>query len=67
MTRYLTPRVRRWIYGIAIAVLPLLIAYGLIDDSTAALWAAVIGAVLVPGLALGHVTDDHTTGQEAHR
>ena len=58
LTRHLTPSRRRWIYGAAIAVLPLLIAYGVIDDSTAALWAAVIGAVLVPGLALGHVTDD---------
>lgn len=64
MTRHLTPRVRRWIYGIALTVLPLLIAYGLIDDSTAALWAAVAGAVLVPGLALGHVTDDHTTDSQ---
>ena len=57
MTRYLTPSRRRWIYGIAIAALPLLIAYGVLDDSTAAVWAAVLGAVLVPGLALGHVTD----------
>lgn len=58
MTRYLTPSRRRWIYGIAIAALPLLIAYGVLDDSTAAVWAAVLGAVLVPGLALGHVTDN---------
>ena len=46
------PRVRQWVYGIALAALPLLIAYGIVDDQTAALWAAVIGAVLVPGLAV---------------
>lgn len=46
------PRIRQWVYGIALAALPLLIAYGIVDDQTAALWAAVVGAVLVPGLAV---------------
>lgn len=45
------PEVRRWIYGIAVAALPLLIVYGVLDEQAAALWAGVIGATLVPGLA----------------
>lgn len=43
--------VRRWIYGIATAVIPLLIAYGAVDDQTAPLWVALVAAVLVPGMA----------------
>lgn len=43
--------VRKWIYGIATVILPLLVAYGLLDERTAPLWIAVVGAVLVPGLA----------------
>ena len=42
---------RRWIYGIAVAVLPLLIAWGYLDEQTAAIVIGVIGAILVPGLA----------------
>ena len=33
---------RRWIYGIATAVIPLLIAYGVVDDKTAPLWVASV-------------------------
>lgn len=43
--------VRRWIYGVATAVIPLLIAYGVVDDKTAPLWVALVAAVLVPGMA----------------
>ena len=43
--------VRRWIYGVATAVIPLLIAYGAVDDKTAPLWVALVAAVLVPGMA----------------
>ena len=55
MSGLLTPAVRRWVYGIAIAVLPLLIAYGVLDDQSAPLWAALVGAVLVPSLAVANV------------
>lgn len=57
MTQYLTPARRRWIYGIAIAVLPLLIAYGVVSKEDAPLWIALVGAVLVPGLAVANVND----------
>lgn len=49
-----TPAVRAWIYGVAIAALPLLIGYGLLSETDAALWAAVVGAILVPGLAFAN-------------
>lgn len=51
MPKYLTPQVRKYVYGVALAVLPLLIAYGVLDKETAPLWIAVLGSILVPGLA----------------
>lgn len=45
------PGLRRWIYGVATAGLPLLIAYGVVAEAQAPLWASLISAVLVPGLA----------------
>lgn len=48
------PRTRRWIYGIAVAAVPLLVAYGVIAESDAALWIGLAGALLgtgVPALA----------------
>ncbi len=58
--------VRKWIYGIALTVIPLLVAYGIVDESTAALWAALVGAVVAPGLALFNLTptDDVTYNHE---
>ena len=58
MSKYLTPSVRRWVYGIALAVVPLLVLYGILDERSAPLWVALISAVVVPGLAVAHVTDD---------
>ena len=40
------PRTRRWIYGIAVTAVPLLVAYGVIAESDAALWIGLAGAVL---------------------
>ena len=48
------PETRRWVYGIAVAAVPLLVAYGVIAESDAALWVGLAGAVLgtgVPALA----------------
>jgi hypothetical protein len=60
------PEVRKWIYGIALAGIPLLVAYGIVDESTAALWAALVGAVVAPSLALANITpsDDETHNYE---
>lgn len=46
MNKHLTPAVRRWIYGLAIAALPLLIYFGLVEPEAAPLWAAFVVALL---------------------
>lgn len=51
MKHWLTPARRRHIYLIALAGLPLLIAYGVVSETAAPLWAALVGTILVPGLA----------------
>lgn len=48
------PQVRKWIYGIALAVVPLLTAYGLVSETLAPLWVSLVSAVLVPSLALAN-------------
>jgi hypothetical protein len=39
-------KTRAWIYRIAIAVVPLLTGYGIVEDSKAALWLGLVGAAL---------------------
>lgn len=48
----LTRRGRKWIYGIALAVLPILTTYGILTEEQAVLYATLLGSILVPGLAL---------------
>lgn len=43
----LTAARRKWLYGIALAVIALCSAYGLLDDNTAALWGNLAAAVLL--------------------
>lgn len=50
----LTPARRRWVYRVALAAVPLLVAYGILSARDAALWVALVGAVVAPGLALRH-------------
>lgn len=52
--RFLSPAGRTWLYGVALAVLPLLVSLGLVSESDVPLWAALVGAVLVPGVALAN-------------
>lgn len=56
------PQARKWFYGVALAVVPLLTAYGLVSEELAPLWVSLVSAVLVPGLALantpGHEPSD---------
>ncbi len=49
--KYLTPAVRRWMYGLALAALPLLIMFGLVEPEAAPLWLAFV-------VALVNVQDD---------
>jgi len=51
----LTPSNRKWIYGITIAALPILVTFGILDDSTLPLWAGLAAAIFAPALAIRHV------------
>ena len=64
MTSYYIPRqpkenpdmnepTRAWIYRILVAADPVLIAYGVLDEATAAVWVGLAAAVLGIGLAVG--------------
>lgn len=57
-TAWLTPKVRRYAYGIATATVPLLVAYGVIEESTAPLWVALAASVTATGTALAHTPGD---------
>lgn len=46
MNAILTPTVRRWIYGLCIAALPLLIYFGVVEPEAAPLWLAFVVALL---------------------
>lgn len=48
--------VRKALYGICLAAVPLLVFYGVISEDAAPLWIAMIGAVLAPSLALANLT-----------
>lgn len=56
MGKIFTRETRKWIYGVCLAVVPLLVLYGVIDERSAPLWVALIGAVVAPTLALTHLT-----------
>lgn len=47
----MTEKTRAYIYRVLLAAQPLIIAYGLADDKTIALWLSVVSAVLGTGLA----------------
>ena len=52
---WLTPDVRRWLYGIATALVPILVIYGVIESETAPMWISLVASVLGTGTALAHV------------
>lgn len=52
---WLTPTIRRWAYGVITALVPILVAYGAVEQTTAPLWAALAASVLGTGTALAHV------------
>lgn len=55
---WLTPSVRRWAYAVITATVPLLVAYGIVEDMTAPLWLALAASVLGTGTALAHTPGD---------
>ena len=51
---WLTPTVRRWAYGVILASVALLVAYGLLEAQVAPLWVALAAAVLGNVTAIAH-------------
>lgn len=45
------PLIRKWVYGVAVALMPLLVYYGYVAEEVAPVYVSVVGAVLVPALA----------------
>jgi hypothetical protein len=62
MTRYLTPTVRRWAYGVTTAALGVCLVYGLVDGNQVAAWAGLAAAVT--GMA-GAFVDETATPRHA--
>ena len=56
LNKLLSREGRKWLYGIALTVVPLLVAYGVLTEDAAPLWIALIGSVLAPTLALTHLS-----------
>jgi hypothetical protein len=49
---------RKWLYGIALTIVPLLVVYGVLSEEAAPLWIALVGSVLTPSLALSHLNPE---------
>ena len=63
---YIPAHIRRYVYAIALAAIPLLVAFGIIEESQAPLWVAFVGAVIAPTLALANISEpDGDETQEA--
>jgi hypothetical protein len=58
MTR-IPPDIRRWLYLVTMAVIPLLVAYDVLTDTVAPLWASLAAAVL--GVTSGAVAAANVT------
>ena len=50
--------VRKWLYLVSLAVIPLLVFYGVITEDAAPLWVALVGSILAPTLALTHLSPE---------
>lgn len=59
---WLTPARRAWLYRLLTVVVPVLIAYGVVDGAQAALWVALAGAVLGTGTAALHTPTKTSDG-----
>jgi len=52
---------------VCMAIIPLLVFYGVIAQAVAPLWIALVGAIVAPSVALNHITpnaDDQATAFE---
>ena len=59
MERLMTRQVRKYLYGVTIAAVTVLVAYDVISGEAAPLWLALVAAVLgivAPATAITHMT-----------
>ena len=47
---------RKNLYMVSLAIIPLLVFYGMVSQAAAPLWIALIGAIVAPSVALNHIT-----------
>jgi hypothetical protein len=64
MTWLNTASNRKLLYRISLALIPLLVFYGVISQDAAPLWIALVGSLLAPSLALAHITPDGRSSLE---
>lgn len=61
-----SPKGRKWLYKVLLAVVGLAVGYGLIEGDTAALWVALVASAIGFPLAdanvdtSGHIEDDES-------
>lgn len=58
MIPHIPMEARRWVYGVCLAAVPLLVALGILENEIAPLVIALVGAVIAPGLALANISPD---------
>ncbi len=56
LQKYLPQKVRAWIYRVILSVQPLVVYYGLLQESEAGLWSMILGTVLGVGLAAANTS-----------
>lgn len=61
-----TRKGRIWLYGIGLAVLPITVAIGLITEEVAVLWGTLLGAILLPGVALNDAVEQPKIEEQAY-
>lgn len=52
------PKWRKWIYGVSLATIPVLVGFGWLDDNMAPAILGLVNAVFVGSLALSNVPKD---------
>jgi hypothetical protein len=55
---------RKWLYAVGIALVPVLVAFGWVDDNVAPAILGLLYAVFMGGLAVANVTADPMEGDE---
>jgi hypothetical protein len=61
---WLTPEVRKWIYGVSVATIPVLIVFGWLDDNRAPAILGLLNAVLIGGMAFANTHPNPAPGDE---